>query len=440
MNTLNRWGKTLNAGLNLKLGLGLGLALILVNPYSVFAAQKLDSIVAIVNEDIVLQSDLTLRLLQVQKQFIIDNTKAPDQETLTSQVLDQLIIENLQLQLATKKGVYITDPSLDLAIENIANNNQWSQAQLAKAVTNSGETMAQFRANIRQKLTLNEIQAASVNRRIRISEHEVDRYLASNQGQQLADTEYEIGHLLISLSAQPDAQELELAQQKLNDIASALAQGAKFNSLAATYSDALNALEGGNLGWRKGSQLPELFALPVKSMTVGEISKPIRNGSGFHFISLINKRGVSIQTVAQTKANHLLILPNEIRTSSQAQSLIIELYQRLLEGADFYDLARTFSDDANSAPSGGDLGWLNTNQLPKVLQTALELLVIDELSPPVQSEQGWHLLQAVERRTKDVGQANLRYQAKQAIKNSKFANELESWLREIRNKAYIEIR
>jgi len=355
-------------------------------------------------------------------------------------VLDQLIIENLQLQLATKKGVYIADPSLDLAIERIAKNNGLSLPELAQAIADTGETMVQFRAKIRQELTINEIQASSVNRRIRISEHEIDRYLASNQGQQLADTEYEIGHILISLSAQPDAQELEIAKEKLNAISSALEQGTEFSSVAATHSDALNALKGGNLGWRKGSQLPELFAEPIKTMGVGEVSSPIRNGSGFHVIKLINKRGVSIQTVAQTKANHLLILPNEIRSPSQAQELINELHQRLVEGADFYDLARTFSDDANSAPSGGDLGWVNTNQLPAVLQTALNLLALEELSPPIQSAQGWHLLQAVERRTKDVGQANLRYQAKQAINASKFANELENWLREIRNQAYIEVR
>lgn len=430
MNTFSKWG----------INLSMGLALTLASSCAIFAAQKLDSIVAVVNDDIVLKSDLTTRLVKVQQQFTNDQTNMPDLEALTSQVLDQLIIENLQLQLATKKGVYIADPSLDLAIERIAKNNGLSLPELAQAIADTGETMVQFRAKIRQELTINEIQASSVNRRIRISEHEIDRYLASNQGQQLADTEYEIGHILISLSAQPDAQELEIAKEKLNAISSALEQGTEFSSVAATHSDALNALKGGNLGWRKGSQLPELFAEPIKTMGVGEVSSPIRNGSGFHVIKLINKRGVSIQTVAQTKANHLLILPNEIRSPSQAQELINELHQRLVEGADFYDLARTFSDDANSAPSGGDLGWVNTNQLPAVLQTALDLLALEELSPPIQSAQGWHLLQAVERRTKDVGQANLRYQAKQAINASKFANELENWLREIRNQAYIEVR
>ena len=430
MNTFSKWG----------INLSMGLALTLASSCAIFAAQKLDSIVAVVNDDIVLKSDLTTRLVKVQQQFTNDQTNMPDLKALTSQVLDQLIIENLQLQLATKKGVYIADPSLDLAIERIAKNNGLSLPELAQAIADTGETMVQFRAKIRQELTINEIQASSVNRRIRISEHEIDRYLASNQGQQLADTEYEIGHILISLSAQPDAQELEIAKEKLNAISSALEQGTEFSSVAATHSDALNALKGGNLGWRKGSQLPELFAEPIKTMSTGEVSSPIRNGSGFHVIKLINKRGVSIQTVAQTKANHLLILPNEIRSPSQAQELINELHQRLVEGADFYDLARTFSDDANSAPSGGDLGWVNTNQLPAVLQTALDLLALEELSPPIQSAQGWHLLQAVERRTKDVGQANLRYQAKQAINASKFANELENWLREIRNQAYIEVR
>jgi len=428
MNTLSKWG------------ISLGLVLGLTSSFSVFAAQQLDSIVAIVNDDIVLQSDLSFRLVQVKQQLTNDSTAAPDEVALTSQVLDQLIIENLQLQLASKRGVRIADASLDLAIERIAKNNQLSPTELEQAVADGGETMVQFRAKIRQELTINEIQAASVNRRIRISEHEIDRYLSSNKGQKLADTEYEIGHILINLSAQPDAQELAKAQQKLDIINSALEQGAEFESIAATYSDALNALKGGNLGWRKGSQLPELFAEPVKTMAAGEVSSPIRNGSGFHIIMLINTRGVSVQTVAQTKANHLLILPNEIRSLSQAQDLINELHQRLVNGADFYDLARTFSDDANSAPSGGDLGWLNSDQLPAVLQMPLDLLAVEELSLPIQSENGWHLLQAVERRTKDVGQANLRFQAKQEIRQSKFANELENWLREIRNKAYIEIR
>jgi len=430
MNTLSKLG----------ISLGLALSLGLASSSSVFATQKLDSIAAIVNDDIVLQSDLTTRLAKVQKQLTNNNTAVPNLEVLTSQVLDQLIIENLQLQLAEKQGVHIADPSLDLAIGRIAKNNKLSPVQLEQAIANSGETMVQFRAQIRQELTINEVQSTSVNRRIRISEHEIDRYLASNQGQQLADTEYEIGHILISLSAQPNAQELAVAQQKLDAINIALEQGSKFGSVAATHSDALNALKGGSLGWRKGSQLPELFAKPIKAMVVGEVSSPIRNDSGFHVITLISKRGVSIQTVAQTKANHLLILPNEIRSPSQAQALINELHQRLVNGADFYDLARTFSDDANSAPSGGDLGWLNVNQLPPVLETPLGLLAIDELSQPIQSENGWHLLQVVERRTKDVGQDNLRYQAKQAIKESKFANELENWLRKIRTQAYIEIR
>ena len=428
MNTLSKWG--------VSLGLALGLA----SSSCVFAAKQLDSIAAIVNDDIVLQSDLTNRVVLVQQQLSKSNTKAPTLAALTRQVLDQLIIENLQLQLATKKGVYIADPSLDLAIGRIAKSNKLSLAELEQAIANTSDTMVQFRAKIRQELIINEIQTTSVNRRIRVSEHEIDKYLASNQGQQLADTEYEIGHILISLSEQPNAQELELAKQKLKALNIALDKGAAFSSAAATYSDALNALTGGNLGWRKGSQLPELFAKPIKAMKVGEVSVPIRNRSGFHVITLINKRGVSIQTAAQTKANHLLILPNEIRSPSEAKALINELHQRLIDGGDFYDLARTFSDDDNSAPSGGDLGWLNANQLPAILQTPLDLLAIEQLSEPIQSKNGWHLIQVVERRTQDVGQANLRFKAKQAINQSKFPNELENWLREIRNQAYIEIR
>ena len=428
MNTLSKWGTRLS------------LVASLILPISAFAATKIDSIAAIIDDDLVLQSDVSTRLVKVQQQLAKSNTNVSDIEALTSQVLDQLIIENLQLQIAAQKGIYISETALNSAIARIAKNNQLSMDQLEQAVNDGGETMAQFKEKIRQEMTINEVQKTSVNRRIDVSEYEIDRYLASTQGQKLAEKEYEIGHILVGLSEQPNAQELTEAQQKLDQINSALAQGTLFASVAATYSDASNALKGGSLGWRKGSQLPALFASPIKQMDIGEVSEPIRNSSGFHIITLINKRGVSIQSVSQTRANHILILPNEIRSSTQAQALINELHQRLANGADFYDLARTFSDDANSAPSGGDLGWLNDNQLPQVLQKALDQLDISQLSPPIKSTNGWHLLQAVERRTKDIGQANLRFQAKQAIIDSKFANELENWLRDIRNQAYIEIR
>lgn len=428
MNTLSKWGA------------GLSLVVSLMLPISASAATQIDSIAAIIDDDIVLQSDLSTRLATVQQQLAKSNTNVADQQALTSQVLDQLIIENLQLQLAAQKGIHINESTLNLAIERIAKSNKLSTEQLEKAVNSGGETMAQFKKKVRQEMTINELQKTSVNGRIKVTEYEIDRYLASNQGQKLAEKEYEVGHILVSLSEQPNAQELAKAQQKLDQIYGALAQGTLFASVAATYSDASNALKGGNLGWRKGSQLPALFASPIKQMKIGEVSEAIRNGSGFHVITLTNKRGVGIQSVSQTKANHILILPNEIRSPAQAKALINELHQRLVDGADFYDLARTFSDDANSAPSGGDLGWLNENQLPKVLQKPLDQLDVKQLSQPIKSTNGWHLLQAVERRTKDVGQENLRFQAKQAIINSKFANELENWLRDIRNQAYIEIR
>ena len=404
------------------------------------AEQQLDRIIAVVNDDIVLQSEFDTRHKLVQEKLAQNNAQIPTPEVLASQILDQLIIENLQLQMAQEQGVHIADATLDLAIEQIAQNNQLSLPQLQQAVENSGESMAHFRANIHQELTINEIQTNAVNGRIRISEHEVDRYLDSNDGQQLAETEYEIGHILVNLSDAPDAEEIAQAHKKLQEISTALAQGAQFSDIAASHSDALNALDGGSLGWRKGGQLPSLFAEPIKTMAMGDVSEPIRNSSGFHLIKLLGKRGISVQSIDQTKANHILILPNEIRTAAQAEELIKELHQRLSDGADFYDLARSFSDDANSAPSGGDLGWVNNDQLPTLLQSTLDQLDIDQLSLPIQSDAGWHLLQAIERRTKDVGQANLRFQAKKTIRQSKFASELESWLREIRNNAYIEIR
>lgn len=428
MNTLSR--------LSICLGF---IAALAMAPISL-AAVKIDSIAAIVNDDIILQSDLSQRLAQVQLQFKSGKVKSPGIEVLTQQVLEQLIIENIQLQLAAQKGVYIAAPTLDLALERIAKSNQLSMLQLEQAILDSGETVVQFREKIRQELAIKEIQETSINARIRVTEREIDRYLASNQGQKLADSEYEIGHILISLSEKPDAAELATAQQKVKQVYAALGQGESFASTAATYSDSLNALEGGNLGWRKGSQLPTLFADPIKTMQVGELSEAIRNGSGFHVIKLLNKRGAGVQSTKQTKVNHILVLPNEIRTPKETQALIEELHQRLVNGAQFYDLARAFSDDANSSANGGDLGWINDGQLPKILQDQVNALANGELSAPIETMNGWHLVQVVERRTKDVGNENLRFQAKRALTQSKFSNELENWLREIRNEAYVEIR
>ncbi|MDP6967765.1 MAG: peptidylprolyl isomerase [Gammaproteobacteria bacterium] len=407
---------------------------------SIQAANDIDFIAAVVNNDVIMHSELNAELTSVSRQLQRQQTVIANGDVLREKVLEQLILELLQLQEAERLGVEVSETMLNNAMANIAKNNNLSMAQLQQAIINDGQSVAGFRDQIQRTMTIEEVGKIAVQRRIKVSEKEVEQYLTSQQGLELADTEYLLAHILISVPAQATAQQNQAAEEKLAQLQAAIAKGDDFASLAVTYSSANNALDGGNLGWRRVSQLPTLFADAVANMQIGDTSQPLRNSSGYHIIKAMDQRGLALQQADQTKANHILILSNEIRDAAASAALIKEIYGRLQSGVEFYKLARSFSDDANTALKGGDMGWLNPGQLPDYMQTQLDALATGAISQPFQGPNGWHILQAVERQTKNVGQNILRNKARNALYDNKFAGEMETWLRELRNQAYIEIR
>jgi len=404
------------------------------------AATDIDYIAAVVNDDVIMESELVMELTSVSRELERQQSIVAPAEVLREKVLEQLILELLQLQAAERLGVAISETMLNNAMANIAKNNNLTLVQLHQAIVNDGQSIAGFREQIQRTMTIDEVGKIAVKRRINISEKEIDQYLSSQQGAALSDTEYLLYHILISVSEQASELQQQVAQQKLNDVQQALAEDGDFSSLAITYSDANNALSGGSLGWRSLSQLPSLFSDTVAQMQVGDISQPLRNNSGYHIIKVADQRGLALQEADQTKANHILILNNEIRDAQASKALVDEIYERLQKGEEFYKLARSFSDDANTALKGGDMGWLNPGQLPDFMQSQLDLLATGSISAPFQGPAGWHILQVSDRQKKNVGENILRNKARDALYESKFAGEMENWMRELRNDAYIEIR
>lgn len=404
------------------------------------AATDVDIITAVVNNDVIMQSELDTKMSELRAKYQRQNTALPEPSIFQTQVLEQLIIELLQLQEADQLGVQVSDTMLNNAMANIAKNNNLSLPQLHEAIVKSGQTVANFRAEVQRSMIIDEVSKIAVKRRINVSEKEIDQFLESQQGQELADTEYLLSHILIATPAQATQQQIDAAKSKLAALQAEIDSGADFTSLASKYSDANNALEGGNLGWRKVSQLPALFAAPVAKLAVDEVSPALSNASGYHLVKVMQKRGIATQQIEQTKANHILVLSNEIRSVEDTKALVDDIYSRLQQGTEFYKLARSFSDDANTALKGGDMGWLNPGQLPKYMQGQLDALAAQEISAPFKGAKGWHILQVVQRQTKDVGQNILRNKARTALHDGKFAGELENWLRELRNQSYVEIR
>ncbi len=428
MNVLTNWKRTLMAS---------SLAISLAPWAGAQAATAIDAISAVVNNDVIMTSELDAEVAATRSQLQRQQQPVPAEAILQQQVLEQLIQELLQIQEAENLGVEISATMLNNAMARIAQNNNLSLPQLHQAIVANGQTLASFRAQIERQMTIDEVAQIAVKKRIKVSEKEVDQFLASQQGQALADTEVLLGHILVSATSDADKR---AAQATMAKAQAALEKGDDFAQVAMQFSDAGNAAEGGSLGWRKLSQLPALFADAVAPLGIGEVTQVLENSSGLHLIMVMDQRGLAMQEQHQTKAQHILVTTNDIRDKTATKELIDEIYQRLENGMEFYDLARGFSDDGNTALKGGDMGWLSANQLPEFMQQQLDALEAGQHSKPFPGPNGWHILKANERQTKNVGQAILRNKARTALHNSKFADELDNWLTELRNQAYIEIR
>ncbi|MGB5206647.1 MAG: peptidylprolyl isomerase [Azonexus sp.] len=398
-----------------------------------------DRILAVVGDEVITQYDLRQRLATALKQLQKQNTTLPPQDVLERQLLERMIMDRVQMQFARETGLKVDDAQLDQAITKVAANNKMTPQQFKAALEKDGVNYAAFREEIRGELTMVRLREREVDSKIIISDGEIDMYLA-NQASTGSGEEYQLAHILLRApeSASPEAlQKLRLRGEQALQRAR---EGTSFAELAASFSDAPDALQGGDLGWRPMDRLPQLYAETAARMRPGDVSDLLRSSAGFHILKLVAKRGgggpVSVQ---QTHARHILIRVNEVVSETEARRKMENLRERLVNGGDFAELARLYSQDG-SAGKGGDLGWVSPGDTVPEFERAMDALKDNEISPVVQTPFGMHLIQVVERRSRDVSEDRKRAVARQALRERKLEEAYQDWLRQIRDRAYVENR
>jgi len=423
-----------------KLRQSIAALMLLTLPLTQVSAEILDRVAAVVNEDVVLESELEQRLALVRQQISArgGETRLPPEDVLRQQVLDRLILESIQTQIAEQQGIRVSDRQLNDALDRIAQQNNMTLGQFREALIAEGQNYTEAREQIRREILLGQVQQSNVNRRINVSEQEVQNFLSSELWQQEIQAEFQLRNILIALPDGASPQMIQQAEDKAREIHAQLQNGADFAELALAASNAPNALQGGELGWRRESELPEDLAPAIRKLSPGQISQPVRTPGGFHILKVEDKRGGKVQLVNQTKVRHILLTPNEIRSPEQTRRLIDDLYRRLQDGQPFDELARRYSDDAASGSQGGDLGWTQDGQMVPEFEQVMNSTDKGEISEPFESRFGWHILQVQDYRTQDMGEEMLESQARNSIRQRKFSEELNNWLREIRSQAYIE--
>ncbi len=404
------------------------------------AETPLDRVVAIVDNDVIMQSQFEERLDQVRKTIAQRGAEAPSEEVLRQQVLERLITENLQLQLAERSGIRITDEELNQAMATIAQRNNMSPEQFRAALARDGMDPQEAREQIRREMLISRVRQRRVAERIQISDQEVQNFLASDLGQLQLAEEYRLANILVAVPEAADSATIRRAEELAEQTYRQLQEGADFARLAVTRSASENALEGGDMGWRKAAQLPPPFDTLVRDMNVGDVTRPVRTPPGYILVKVLEKRGDESTVREEVQVRHILVKPTEIRSDSEARQLVERLHERLRAGEDFAGLARNFSEDPGSALNGGDLGWIDPNALVPEFREVMANTASGALSEPFRSPYGWHVLQVMGRRATDASDDVRKQQAVNLLRNRKFDEEVQSWLRQIRDEAFVDIK
>lgn len=414
------------------------LAWALASPAAAALASDIDHIVAVVNDDIIMASELNERLVDIRRQLAKQKITEPPEDVIRKQVLERLIVERLQLQMAAQMGIRVDDARLQQALERIAQNHRQSVDQLLADMAREGLPPERFRQQIREQLTVQQLLDREINGRIVVTDSEVASALAA-AGKD--DAEYNVSHILVAIPEAATADSIESARRRAQKLLDQLRAGANFEQLAVGNSQGPNALEGGGLGWRKTGQLPDLFVNALKSMTPGTVTDLLRSPNGFHILRLNDRRGGSAPAaVTQTHARHILVRVTEIVSPDEARRKLQALRERIVQGDDFAALARANSDDTGSAANGGDLGWVNPGQLVPDFERAMAELKDGDISQPVRTPYGYHLIQVLARRQQDVTEERNQASARQQIHARKAEERYDQWLRQLRAEAYVEIR
>lgn len=402
--------------------------------------ERLDGIVAVVDDDVVLASELVERREGVYERLRAQGaTEMPPLDALMSQLMERLVIENIQLQMANQRGIVIDDETLTEAVANFARQSEMSLDEFRESLEREGSSYRKLREDVRRELQLQRVQRLLVNRRITITDQDLDDLVASPFFQEMISDEYRVGHILLAVDgSEPDT--IERAARAAEDIVAKLRDGADFAQMAMEHSAASTALEGGDLGWRGAGELPSLFAEQIVAMSPGDTADPIRNSLGFHIVQLLEQRGVSRQRQMQSLVRHILVQPSAIRSPDETRDLIFELRTRIEDGEDFAALSKEFSDDPGSALAGGELGWSDGSDFVPEFRDVMTALDVGEVSQPFESVHGWHVLEILDRRDRDMSDEARRNMAMQVLHSRRFEEELQEWLQEIRDEAYVEMR
>jgi len=399
-----------------------------------------DRIVAVVNDEVITLHELRTRLEAALSQLKRQGTELPPRNVLEQQMLERLIMDRVQLQLAKDTGLRVDDAQLEAALQRIAAGNKMTPADFREALQKDGISFAKFREDLREEITIARIREREVENKITVSESEIDNYLSGDIAKGAGDEEFEVAHILLRSPESASPEQIQALKKKADQVLDRLARGEDFAQLAAAYSDAPDGLQGGALGRRPLERLPAIFAEAVGKLKTGEVAPLLRSANGFHIVKLLKKSGGgALPAVQQTHARHILIKVNELVSEADARRKLAGLYDRIRHGEKFAELAKLFSQDG-AASKGGDLGWLYPGDTVPEFERAMNALQPNVVSEPVQSPFGFHLIEVLERRVQDVSADRQRAAARQVLRERKMDEAYQDWLRQARDRAYVELR
>ncbi len=409
--------------------------------FSYFSAQAevLGKIAAVVEEDIILEQELDKEVATISQRIRASNTATPPESVLRKQVLEKMIMDKLQRQLAEKAGINVSEDQIASSAADIAQRNNMSLEQFRTELERQGMPYKAFLDNMRNEIIINQLRSREIGGRIKVTDREVEHYIETQGKSGVENVQYHLGHILIALKESASSSEIQKAEAKANNLVKNLRAGQSFTQIAMSESEDDNALKGGDLGWRTINDVPTLFAHKVSQMQADEISDPIRSPSGFHILKMLEIKGLDSHVTTQTKVRHILIKTNELIDDDEAKKRLQALRDRIIDGDDFAKLARANSDDKGSAIKGGSLDWVNPGDLVKPFEETMNKLAINELSEPIQSQFGWHLIQVLDRKAKDDSEEHKKNLIRDAIRKRKIEEETELWMRRLRDEGFVEI-
>ncbi len=407
---------------------------------NIAAQTVLDKVSVIVDKGVILESEIRELVKTVKDNATKNNQALPSDRALRTQAIERLILDNLQMQVADRMGIQVSDPQLEQTIANIAQNQNSSVDQLRASIRQAGLDYENYRESVRKELITGEVRRANVRRRIYITPQEIATLVSLIEEQGNEQAEYRLGHILIGFPPEPTDEDITGARSRADKVLTLLNSGSDFAKIAIASSSGPKALDGGDMGWLNINSMPTLFAEVIQGKETDALIGPIRSGAGFHILKILETRGVEVAKLEEINARHILIKPSIILSEQKAQSMLLEFKAQILEGtAQFADLAKKHSEDPGSAIKGGDLGWADPNMYVPAFKDALMQLAKDEISEPVRSVHGWHLMQLIDRRVDDITDRKKQDKAYQLLYNRKFSEETDAWLREMREEAFIEV-